>query len=160
MEALASQYGFKLLDRLEAVTWQLMGGDIDAAASVLLYNNSFSAVLQKVHKVTGQTQEMKGVYIDEEEGNGEDCQYFVGLHETGHMVLGHQKKLEERQKQGVSKLAEARSTVADEMEAWEWAWYNAKHEPSDETICHMLTSLSTYTDKLVELERDLGVDKL
>lgn len=102
-------------------------------------------LLYNAASFSGTIGDQRHCFVDEDETDNDDVIYFTMLHEMGHIALGHtereQAKLTFDQK------------VDQEVEAWEWAWYNSRRDLSDEAICNMIDSLSTYTDQLVKIQR-------
>jgi len=71
------------------------------------------------------------VRIDRRAKNPQEKWYFGMLHEIAHLIHPPAKSTD------VNK-------IDAEIAAWEWAFQNAKHFPSEATICDILDALFTY----------------
>jgi hypothetical protein len=119
LESIARRHGIDFFDHTMALSLAARAGRNEilcAAASFALIDGDGN----------------KGLYLDPDDANTPEEAYFIGLHEVAHTLLGHHTN--------------DKDNVSNEIEAWEWTLNHAQYWPSDDAICKILDSLSTYTD--------------
>lgn len=79
----------------------------------------------------------KFVFINPDDAESDQEEYFAGLHEIGHLMHKHRNG-----ENGIT----FNQVIQNEIEAWEWAVAHANEFPADDTVCFIIDNLSTYTD--------------
>jgi hypothetical protein len=96
---------------------------------------SFSAI----NRATGE----KRFYIDAQEAGDHDMEYFVGLHELGHLALNHRG----RARVGLS------AAFVEEASAWKWALSHSRRRPSNKVYENILSTFFEHLEA-VQINND------
>jgi len=136
IEAICLRHDIRRLNFMEATLFRMaearQNGTWHRVVNGLIYATSFGGVCGKD---LGSLK--RYLYIDEDEADTAEQEYFIHLHEIAHLILGHPDSGRDME-----------AHVKIEIEAWEWALSHAQYEPGDDTLIMIQNALATYTDAL------------